>query len=72
MDTLTPEHLESLKIGLQHSNSDVRMAAFSVICHVKKKGILPTVQELSLVHDYIQNSITSDEAAFRQVNNVLS
>lgn len=61
------QHWEALERGLEHSSSDVSIAAFAVICQVKKKGLLPTRKELILATNFILNNLTVDEAAFRQV-----
>lgn len=65
---LEAEHINSLSEGLVHSSSDVRMAAFAALCHVKKKGLVPSVTELLLVHEFVRDNLSVDEASFRQVH----
>ena len=64
---LTKNHVNSLKEGLNHSSSDVRLSAFAVICQVRKKGMMPTNEELNLAKNFIIDNLSVDEPSFRQV-----
>lgn len=64
---LEAEHINSLSEGLRHSSSDVRSAAFAALCHVKKKGLVPSVTELVLLHEFVRDNLSVDQASFRQV-----
>lgn len=44
-EVLNSEDLTLLKSGLIHSDQDVRLSAFGVLCHCKKKGSIPQVSE---------------------------
>ncbi len=65
---LEERHINDLREGLGHSNSDVRSAAFAALCHVKKKAILPTTTELQMVTNFVLKNLNVDEPAFRQVS----
>lgn len=67
LESLTKDHLDMLETGVQHSSSDVRIAAFAVLCHVKRKGSAPDVTELELVLKFLKYNLAVDEPSFRQV-----
>lgn len=53
--------------GLTHSDWEVRIAAFGAICHLKKKATHPPAEELQMVHQFVVDNLSMDEASFRQV-----
>ena len=72
LQDLSQVHRKSLELGLCHSNPEVRIAAFAVICHVKKKGTLPCSRELELTKHFIQDNLCVDEPSFRQVRTFMN
>ena len=66
VEQLDESYLHLVGQGLNHSNPDVCLAAFSVIAHVKKKGSVPSSQELQLCIDFLVNHLTVDDPSFRQ------
>ena len=67
IDKLTRKHLDLLREGVHHSSSDVRLAAFSALCHTKKKASPPSMDEFDLIAYFVSTNLTVDDAAFRQV-----
>ena len=57
-----------LILGLVHSNCDVRSAAFSIICEVKKKGKPPTKQEMNIVVDFLTANSIEDNSRLVENN----
>lgn len=68
LDSLDEATYELVEEGLIHSCCEVSIAAFSVICHVKKKGCAPSVRELQMVLAFLLNHLTVDDPSFRQVD----
>ncbi|XP_063364912.1 uncharacterized protein LOC134653475 [Cydia amplana] len=50
--------------GIEHSNVDIRMAAFDIICEFQGKTI-PSQLEFELVLNYLKNNINSDCTVLR-------
>ncbi|XP_063538633.1 uncharacterized protein LOC134747888 isoform X2 [Cydia strobilella] len=50
--------------GIKHSNVDIRMAAFDIICEFQGKTI-PSQLEFDLVLNYVKNNINSDCTVLR-------
>ncbi|XP_047998024.1 uncharacterized protein LOC125235495 isoform X1 [Leguminivora glycinivorella] len=57
--------LESMVLqGIEHSNVDIRMAAFDIICEFQGKTI-PSQIEFELILNYVKNNINSDCTVLR-------
>ena len=52
--------------ALVHSSSSVRISAFSVLCHQKKKGEAPSSDEMTKIGHFIGENLTVDSPSFRQ------
>ena len=52
--------------ALVHSSSSVRISAFSVLCHQKKKGEAPSSHEMTKIGHFIGENLTVDSPSFRQ------
>ena len=52
--------------ALVHSSPDVRIAAFSVLCHQKKKGEAPCDVEMDMIRQFVDDNLTVDSPSFRQ------
>ena len=63
---LSEDQRLALNRCLIHSNDEVRSAAFSALCHVKKKSSVPSRAEMKMIQDFIQLNLAVDSAAFRQ------
>ena len=68
LNELEENHINLLRDGLEHSSTEVRLGAFAVICHLKKKGLTPSITELVLAEDFIIDNLSVDEPSFRQVS----
>ena len=68
LNELDKNHINLLRDGLEHSSTEVRLGAFAVICHLKKKGLTPSITELVLAEDFIIDNLSVDEPSFRQVS----
>ena len=66
-DELTSDQLEVVREGLCHASWQVRVAAFSVLCHHKKKAFPPPEAEMDLATEFVERNLTVDSAAFRQI-----
>ena len=55
-----------LSEALVHASPDVRIAAFSVLCHQKKKGEAPCEVEMDMIRQFVDDNLTVDSPSFRQ------
>ena len=51
---------------LQHSSSVIRSTAFGLVCNAKKKGSVPTQDELGMIRSFLRSSGADGSAKFRQ------
>jgi len=66
VDTLSEPAAEALKAGLVHPGSDVRGAAFAVLCEVKKRGTRPSRCEMDAVCMFLDQNAGDDCPRLRQ------
>ena len=51
---------------LQHSSPGIKSTAFGLICNAKKKGSVPTPEELSMIRTFLRSNGADGSAKFRQ------
>ncbi len=58
--------MKTLNEALVHSSPEVRISAFSVLCHQKKKGDAPIDSEMTIIRQFIDENLSVDSPSFRQ------
>ena len=58
--------ISMLDEALVHSSPEVRISAFSVLCHQKKKSDAPTDAEMEKIRRFVDDNLTVDSPSFRQ------
>ena len=58
--------MKTLNEALVHSSPEARIAAFSVLCHQRKKGDAPCDSEMTMIRQFIDENLCVDSPSFRQ------
>jgi len=58
--------MKTLNEALVHSSPEVRISAFSVLCHQRKKGDAPCDTEMNMIRQFIDENLCVDSPSFRQ------
>ena len=67
LEQLTEDNFKQVEVGMSHLNPMVRIAAFSVLCHSKKRANAPSAREVKIFRDFLEHNLTVDNPSFRQM-----
>lgn len=56
---------KNIRLGLVHINSHIRTQAFEILCCCSKNTVMPTVEEFTLVKQFLLQNVIEDSTVFR-------